>query len=244
MRAMLRRSCWLLLALVVLLPVRSSAGKNNQAAVEGVDVPDVIVKQLKVPKVTAESDAPADVIVKPVKMVKMPAGKVDVDSVDSRDIKIQPIKLEGIDDLPKKIPQEDEDTVDKAVKTAERDQGAAGSDEGGRLQTESRAETEAGISASQDALNRGDSREQAGDVAETARKRVREDYARAADGGPLEAPPSAKETPPQAPPAGGEEAPEILEPPPKAPEEGADSEPPEKSEASAPAVIEVPPEQP
>jgi hypothetical protein len=237
---MFRRSRWLLLALILLLPVPSSAGKNNQAAVEGIDVPDVIVKKVKVPKVTAEADSPADVIVKAVKAMKMTAGKVDVDSVDSRDLKIQPIKLEGLEDLPKKIPQDDEDSIDKAVKTAENTQGAADPNESGD-QTEHRAMNQAAMAAGQDAQDRGETTDQANQAASEARKRVRNDYKNAADGGALGGSTAgAADAGSEVAPA--EAAPEILEPPPKEPSEGGEGQAAEGAPAPAPAVIDVPPE--
>jgi hypothetical protein len=221
----------------LLVSLRSSAGKNNQANVEGIDVPDVIVKQLKVPKVTSEADAPADIIVKAVKAMKMPAGKVDVDSVDSRDLKVQPIKLEGIEDLPKKFPQDDDDSINNAVKTAESNASAAGAADPDQTQSFRQTMNQASLAAGQAATDQGESEAQANQDAQEARKRVRDDYRNAvADGGvlPAAAPEEKSPAPPTAP---AEAAPEVLEPPPKEPAEGGDGEP---AEAPAPAVIDVP----
>jgi hypothetical protein len=96
------------------------------------------------------------------------------------------------------------------------------------------------MSATQDALNRGDSLGQATAVAEAARQRVRDDYGRAADGGSLEAPPKAPAAPAERAAAPAEGAPEILEPPPKEPEEGEEGEAGKGGESAEPAVIDVP----
>jgi hypothetical protein len=236
---MFRRKSWLLPALILTFALRSSA-TTQHAAVEGIDVSDVIVKPVKVNKAGAEAVDSADVIVKQVKMTKMPVGKVTADSVDVRELKVQRIILEGLEDVKKKVTEDDEESVDKAAKKAEHEQGAAGSDEGSRMQTETRAETEASISATQDALNRGDSLGQATAVAEAARQRVRDDYGRAADGGSLEAPPKTPAAPAERAVAPGEAGPEILEAPPKESAEGEEGEAGKGGENTEPAVIDVP----
>lgn len=247
MNAMFRRSSWFLPALILTLSLRSSA-TTQHAAVEGIDVSDVIVKPIKVNKAGAEAVDSADVIVKQVKMTKMPVGKVAADSVDVRELKVQRIILEELEDVKKKTSEDDDASVDKAVKKAEGDQGPASADDTNQ-QTEHRAMTEAAMAAGQDARDCGETNQQADEASQQAITRVRDDYARAADGGSLGGGESAKAAPAAAPKSAepaGEAAPEILEAPPKEPAEGgegADGEAGKGGESAGPAVIDVPPAQ-
>ncbi len=241
---MLRRSRWLPLALVLLASLPSTA-TVQKGGVEGVDVPDVVVKPVKAVKAGIDAVDMADVIVKNVQFKKIPVGAVMADGLDVADPRVEKIIFEGLGEVEKKLPPNDEDIANNAAAAAEQHQGAPDPDESGQ-QTAHRAMNEASTAATQAALSQGDSPQQAQQVALEAQKKVREDYAHGkADAGSAGAPAAASSTPstPSAEPA-GEALPEVLEPPPKETAEGSEGEAGKEAPGTPdPAVIDVPQEQ-
>ncbi|HUB08251.1 MAG TPA: hypothetical protein VMB50_14685 [Myxococcales bacterium] len=221
----------LLFAVAVLAFAGSSYG-SDRGYVDDVEAHEIKVGKVGVLKDGVEIEPPNEVSVKGPKVGRDPPADVDVMELAVKPVKVMHPFLEGIPDLKKPPPPDDQEIADQAAQKAEGDQGGPG---GGQQQmAEQRAEYEGSVRAEQQAVDQGKDMAEAHDIGEATRRRIQDDYGRAADGGSLSAPPEDKKAAP--PPAPAETQPEVLEPPPQegAPGEGA----PDSS--GGPQVIDVP----
>ncbi len=214
-----------------------STAVTDRAQVEDITTGPVQARQVKVGANSMEVEPPGEVTIRDVKAAKLGLAATEFEALSTREPKVPKLSLEGIPELPKKVPPEDEAIVDDAARKAESDQGGPGAN--GDPRAEGNAAMDASLRAERQALKEGRDPSEAHDIAEAVRERVKEDYARAADGGSLSAPPpeAQPQTPAPAPPSG----PEVLEAPPPEPGVGDDAN---GGAGPGAQVIEVPQQQP
>jgi hypothetical protein len=228
---MRRRLTWLSILAAGLGFALAAFASTQRGNVDEVQVMEVKVQQVKMPKDGVDVTEPHEVRIKKVQVTKVGLEDSTVNEVRPKATKVEKIIFEGLTDINQKkqpVTPDDEAAIDQAAQKAEADQGPAG---GGQQQmAEQRAENEGSVMTEQQAMNGGRSATDASAIGDATRQRIRDDYARAADGGSLTAPPPLPPPPAAAP---AENQPEVLEAPKQEGAEGA-------GEGAGMQVVDVP----